>query len=76
MLVLAAGNKKPSFQDLLKLYVNFNEKLEKDPSLEKEVFSLLNKLESGDKKVISSFRNIVNTCIKGQSEILKVGYPF
>ena len=70
MLVLAAGNKKPSFHDLLHLYIQFNEKLEKDPSLEKEVFTLLNKLESGDKKIVSSFRNIVSTCIKGQSKIL------
>ncbi len=70
MLVLACNNKTPTFHELLKLYVNFNNKLEKDPTIESKVFELLNKLESGDKKVFQAFRNIVNICIKGQAKIL------
>ena len=71
MLVLACKNKKPSFSQLLNLYVEFNKKLEKLPELEKQVFELLNKLENNDKKTISQFKNIVKICIKGQSSIFK-----
>ena len=71
MLVLACKNKTPSFESLLNLYIDFNKKLELTPSLEKEVFNLLNKLESGDKKIIKKFNKVVNICIKGQSKIFK-----
>jgi len=71
MLVLACKNKKPSFSQLLNLYVEFNKKLEKSPELEKQVFELLNKLENNDKKTISQFKNVVKICIKGQSNIFK-----
>ena len=71
MLVLACKNKTPKFKDILNLYVEFNKKLEKNKEIEKEVFTLLNKLEQGDKKTISSFKRIVKLCIKGQTDILK-----
>ena len=70
MLVLAAGNRKPKFSELLNLYVKINQKIKKYPSKEKEVFDLLHKLESGDKKVRKRFNDIVGICIKGQSKIL------
>ncbi|MFH1972804.1 MAG: arginine--tRNA ligase [archaeon] len=70
MLVLASKGKKPTFDQLLSLYVNFNKRLEKNPKLEGEVFELLNKLEKGDKTVKKQFESIVNICIKGQTEIL------
>lgn len=70
MLVLGARGKKPSFDDLLKIYVDFNKKLEKDPKLEKEVFEQLNKLEKGDKAVRQAFEKIVGICVKGQKIVL------
>jgi len=71
MLVLAAKGKNPSFSGLLKLYISFNKKLEKNEGLEKEVFYLLNKVENNDKKTISLFKKIVNIAVKGQTKILK-----
>lgn len=71
MLVLAANGKKPRFHELINLYININKKLEKDPSIEKKVFELLNKLEKGSKKVRKQFNDIVEICVKGQSNILE-----
>ncbi len=69
MLVLGAKNKKVTFEGLLKIYIEINNKIEKNPELEKEVFELLHKLEQGDKEVKKKFKDIVDVCIKGQSEI-------
>jgi len=69
MLALGAGKKKVKFNDLLKIYININKKVEKNPELEKKVFGLLQKLENHDKQTVKSFRDIVNVCIKGQTEI-------
>jgi len=71
MLVLGAeGKKKVTFDDLLKIYVKINKQVEEKPELEKEVFQLLNRLEKGDKEIITKFRKMVEVCVKGQSEIL------
>ncbi len=71
MLVLGAeGKQKITFNDLLALYIKINEKIEKEPELEKGVFELLNKLEQGDEKTKKKFRDIVDICVKGQLEIL------
>ena len=59
MLVLACKSKQPSFDELLKLYVEFNKKIKSNPELEK-----------GDKKTYKEFRKIVNICVKGQTKIL------
>ena len=69
MLVLGAGAKKPSFDQLLKIYIDINKKLEQKPDIEKEVFALLNKLEQGDAKVKMKFRQIVESCVKGQTKL-------
>ena len=71
MLVLAAKNKRIKFKDLIKLYINVNKQIEKDPKLEKKVFELLNKLEHGNRKIRKQFNDIVNICVKGQANILK-----
>lgn len=71
MLVLASKGKKPSFKDLLQLYVDFNKKLEEHKELEQDVLALLKKLEDGNEKVKKQFREIVETCIKGQKAILE-----
>ncbi|HII15810.1 MAG TPA: arginine--tRNA ligase [Nanoarchaeota archaeon] len=70
MLVYGAGKKKVSFDGLLQLYVDVNNKVKANPGLEKKVFALLNKLETGDKAVKQKFKAIVGTCIKGQAKIL------
>lgn len=71
ILVLGAeGKQKITFNDLLSLYIKINEKIEKEPELEKDVFELLNKLEQGDEKTKKKFRDIVDICVKGQLEIL------
>ncbi|MDD5454349.1 MAG: arginine--tRNA ligase [Candidatus Ratteibacteria bacterium] len=71
MLVLAAeGRENITFNDLLTLYIKINEKIEKEPELEKDVFELLNKLERGDEKTKKRFADIVDICVKGQLEIL------
>ncbi|MBI5392147.1 arginine--tRNA ligase [Candidatus Woesearchaeota archaeon] len=71
MLVVAAQDKKPEFNDLLQLYVEFNKKVEQDPNLEKEVFKLLNDLEEGKKSVKAKFKQIVDICVQGQKRIFE-----
>ena len=71
MLVLGAeGKKNVGFDDLLKIYIEINKKIEENPELEKKVLDLLNKLEKGDKSVKNKFEKIVKTCVKGQLKIL------
>lgn len=71
MLVLGAKEKENiAFKDLLNIYIEINSRLEQNPELEKEVFSLLYKLENGDEEVRKIFRKIVDICIKGQTDIL------
>ncbi|MFH2028030.1 MAG: arginine--tRNA ligase, partial [Nanoarchaeota archaeon] len=71
MLVLGSKDKKDiTFKDLLDIYIEINKKVEKNPELEKEVFDLLNRLESNDKETKNKFKNIVNICIEGQTKIL------
>jgi len=80
MLVFGAeGKKKIDFDDLLKIYIETNKKLEQNPELEKNVLELLGKFEKGDKKVMRKFRKIVATCIKGQIRLfseLGIKYDF
>src|SRR3989344_1528148 len=70
MLVYAAKNKKISFNGLLKKYVAINKKVEESKKIEKEVLNLLYELERGDKKIKKQFRDIVETCVRGQIKIL------
>ncbi len=58
-----------SFSELLSLYVAANEDLKSNPELEKEVFNILNLMESGDQGVFADFARIVDICIKGQTAI-------
>ncbi|MBN2421385.1 arginine--tRNA ligase [Candidatus Woesearchaeota archaeon] len=72
MLVLGSkGKKNVQFDDLLKIYVDINEKSENNSKIEKEVFELLNNLEKGDAATKKKFKDIVDICIKGQSKIFK-----
>lgn len=70
VLILGAKDKKKvSFDELLDIYVKINHKIKENPGLEKDVFDLLHKLESGDKETKNRFREIVDICINGQSKI-------
>lgn len=70
-MLLVASKDKPelSFDQMLSLYVEINQKIKEDPMIEQEVFENLNKFESGDKETIEKFRKIVETCINGQRKI-------
>jgi arginyl-tRNA synthetase len=70
MLVLGAEGKKPSFKDLLKIYISINKKVEANPKSEKDVFNLLSNLEKNDKTTKNKFKKIVDICVKGQTKIL------
>lgn len=71
MLLLGVKDKKDiQFKDLLNIYIQINKDVEENPELEYEVFELLYKLENGDVEVKEKFRNIVDICIKGQTDIL------
>ncbi len=70
MLVLGCGDRKVTFEQLLDIYVDINKKVESDDKLQAKVFQLLNKLEKGDKNVISQFKRIVKICVDGQRRIL------
>ncbi len=62
---------KPKFEDMLRHYIEVNRKVIENAQIEKEVYELLHKLESGDKKTIKEFEKIVEICIKGQAKIFK-----
>lgn len=70
LLLGVAGKKNVGFKDLLDIYVQINKDVEENPKLEDEVFKLLYKLENGDQEIKEKFRNIVDICIKGQTDIL------
>lgn len=71
ILVLGCeGKDNVTFKNLLKIYVDINKELEKDPGIEKKVFEILHNLEVGDKATKEKFRKIVDICISGQKEIL------
>ena len=60
---------KVTFDDMLSLYVEINEKSKKDSNIEKKVFNYLNELENGNESVREKFKDITNICINGQKEI-------
>ncbi|HLC97094.1 MAG TPA: arginine--tRNA ligase [Candidatus Nanoarchaeia archaeon] len=70
MLLLGSKGKKPTFNDLLNIYIDINKKVEADPTIEKKVFEILKRLEEGDKKIKEEHKKIIDTCIKGQTAIL------
>jgi len=73
-LVYKKGDK---FQDMLGNYIKISKKVSENPKLEKEVFDLLEKFESKDKKTVSLFKEIVGICVDGQKKIFeKFGIKF
>lgn len=78
MLVIGSeGREKIDFESLLKIYIDINERAEKDASVEKQAFDLLYRLEGGDKEIREKFRRIVDVCIQGQKRIfMELGIEF
>src|SRR3989344_5448329 len=52
-------------------YVSISKKLEKNPSLEKQIFQLLERFENKDKKTVDLFRKIVGICVQGQKQLFE-----
>ncbi|MFQ5531125.1 MAG: arginine--tRNA ligase [Candidatus Nanoarchaeia archaeon] len=69
MLVLAKAEKL-NFDSMLKAYSRISKKVSRSQKMELEVFSLLEEFEKGNKTVSRKFKKIVDTCVKGQKEIL------
>jgi arginyl-tRNA synthetase len=63
--------KKDTFDDLLKKYIEISKKVKENPELEKKIFELLEKFENKDKETTKLFKKIVDTAIKGQKKIFK-----
>jgi len=79
VLVYGCKGKKRGFNELLRIYVETSKKMETSPELEQELFSILKKLESGDKKTVQAFRRIVDACVEGQAGTfadLGINYDF
>lgn len=69
LLVGTKERKNVTFDELLQIYIDINNRVKENPELEQEVFENLNKLENGDKQTIEEFRKIVKICIDGQRKI-------
>ncbi|MEK6940818.1 MAG: arginine--tRNA ligase [Nanoarchaeota archaeon] len=77
ILVYGTGNKTPTFNSLLNIYINTSKKLKTSKKIEEEVFKLLYNLEQGDYKTKNKFKKIVSICVKGQKKILsELGIKF
>ena len=60
-----------TFNDMLNLYIEINEKSKTDKTVESQIFYYLNQLENGNEEVRSKFKRITDICVKGQQEIFK-----
>ena len=70
MIVYATKNlKEVTFKNILQIYIDINQKIKDNPELEKEIFNLLYKFESGDKETVKMFNSAVDICVKGQIAI-------
>ncbi len=76
-LMLLEFKGKENFDDLISLYIKMNKKLKENPEIEKNVFSILEKIEKEDKKTISQLKKLMKIAIDGQRDILKkIGIEF
>lgn len=72
MLVLLSKDLSDiKFEDFLGLYVSAQKKAETDEDFVKEAFSLLRKVEDGDKETLIQFDKVVSTCMQGQLKIFQ-----
>lgn len=59
-----------SFDDILKAYVEANERAEQDPEFAAQGYALLAKMEEGDPETQKQFFEVTDLCLKGQLEVL------
>ena len=71
LLVIAAGGRQVTFEELLDLYVQANADLARNPDLERQTFDLLRDLERGDDGARRRFDAIVDVCVAGQRAVLE-----
>jgi len=64
---------KPKFEELLRHYIEINRRVMENVQLEKDILELLHQVETGNKKVIKEFEDIVAVCVKGLTKILMIG---
>ncbi len=70
MLAYATKDMKSvTFDQLLKIYIDINERAKTDDTIEKEVFAYLNRFENNDPHTVAEFERIVSTCLTGQRAI-------
>ena len=62
--------KSMSFDDILKAYVEANERAEQDPEFAAQGYELLAKMEQGDPETQEKFFEVTDLCLKGQLEVL------
>src|SRR3989338_2711807 len=62
---------KDTFNSMLNNYISISKKLEKNLSLEKQIFQLLERFENKDKKTVDLFRKIVGICVQGQKQLFE-----
>lgn len=68
--MLALEYKKgDKFEDMLDNYIKISKKVKENSELEYEIFQLLEKFESKDKKTLDLFHEIVDICVQGQKKI-------
>lgn len=65
------GLKDNDFSSILDVYVKISSEVKDDESIEKEAFEYLEKVESGDGKMIEKFKSITDMCVKGQLKIFE-----
>lgn len=58
-----------TFEDMLSLYVEINERSKYDPNIEKKVFQYLHELENGNEIIREKFKKITDICVEGQKKI-------
>jgi arginyl-tRNA synthetase len=76
MLALAASGKE-SFDQMLEVYKQAAERIEKDEEFAKKVNEFLEKIEQNDTAAIKKIKRIVKKCVAGQRAILKkIGVSF
>ncbi len=59
------------------IYYEMNEKIKREPDLEKKVFGILKKYESGDEEIVKIAKKVFNWCLEGFKENWKkIGVKF
>lgn len=69
-MLVFAGAEKSNFESMLKKYISVAAKVKKSEKAEQQIFALLHAFEHKDKNIISKFKKITSTCVKGQEKIL------